>query len=187
MFLFLLKTEFQLNYGQFCDIPYLPIDSVFIGQFCNSVCDSMIVEIIGPYSILVSLSDLIKWKRTLSHSFQWGGGVFCCCNRGGFLKQTTTPQFQLKIEAESTFEETQSDVKLRWLIRSPADQSELSWTTREQNDAPTLTYKPAANRPTSGLVWNASQLCIANSEGCHKKEKQFLEYEYLLLFFNLCS
>lgn len=33
VFLFLQKTEFQSNHGQFLDILYLTIDSVYIGQF----------------------------------------------------------------------------------------------------------------------------------------------------------
>ncbi len=45
MFLFLPKTEFQSNYGQLCDIQCLTTDSVFLGQFHNSV----VAEIIGPY------------------------------------------------------------------------------------------------------------------------------------------
>ncbi len=45
MFLFLTKTEFQPNYGQLCDIQCFTTDSVFLGQFHNSV----VAEIIGPY------------------------------------------------------------------------------------------------------------------------------------------
>ncbi len=50
MFLFLPKTEFQSNYGKFQDIPRLTIDSVFIGQYRDSVSDSVIVEIMRPYT-----------------------------------------------------------------------------------------------------------------------------------------
>ncbi len=43
------ETEFQSNYGQFSDIPCLTTDPVFMGQFCDLVRSSIIVEIIGPY------------------------------------------------------------------------------------------------------------------------------------------
>lgn len=45
------NSQFQSNNGQFCDIPYPATDSVLIGQFRNSICDSVIVEIAGPDKI----------------------------------------------------------------------------------------------------------------------------------------
>ncbi len=43
----LSKTQFLSNYDQFCDILCITIESIFNGQFCDSVCDSVIVEIIA--------------------------------------------------------------------------------------------------------------------------------------------
>lgn len=46
---FPLKTEFQSNSGQFCDIECLRRDPVFIGQLHDSGHDSVVMEIIGSY------------------------------------------------------------------------------------------------------------------------------------------
>lgn len=47
-FLFLPKTEFQWTNRQFCDILGLTTDLISIGKFCDSVHNSVILEIRGP-------------------------------------------------------------------------------------------------------------------------------------------
>ena len=57
-FLFHTKTACQANYVKIFDIPRSKVDSIFLSQFRDSVCNSVIAEIIGPYQ---SQEAAIRW------------------------------------------------------------------------------------------------------------------------------
>lgn len=86
---FLLKTENQPINSQFHNIPHYctwfhTIDSILTSQFCDSVCDSAIGEITGPYFLSVHAHSYVTHRG----SYSICGG---CAELSVFLSESCIP------------------------------------------------------------------------------------------------